>query len=140
MATEFSQSVKSADHSHSRIQALFLDVVGPLMGLLDNINKDNQIAVEDVEAAVKGTLTFMGNASSHCNTERTLILEEYNTDLVSFGQESDMFASATNTLFGPSFPEKAVEHLTQLKILQQARSVGPKTSQVFSKAPLQYAQ
>ena len=75
MAVEFSKSVKSADHLHSHIQALFLDTVGPLTGLLDDINKDNQIAVEDVEAAVKVALTFMGSASSHCNTKkRTLVL------------------------------------------------------------------
>jgi len=39
MATECSNSAKSAGQSEScRIQKLFLDAVGPLMGLLDNIN------------------------------------------------------------------------------------------------------
>jgi len=69
----------------------------------------------------------MGNASSQCNIKRrTLVLEEY---LVAFGQDSDLFSSATKTLFGPSFPEKAVEHLTQLKTLRQAQGGGPKASQ-----------
>ena len=112
-----------------------------LVGLIDNINKDSPIVVEDVEAAVKAALTFMGNASSQCNIERrTLILEEYNKDLVAFGQDSHLFSSATTTLFGPSFPEKAVEHLTQLKTLHQARGAGSKVSQGFSKAPSQYTQ
>ena len=94
-----------------------------------------------MEAAVKAALTFMGNASSQCNVERrTLILEEYNKDLVAFGQDSDLFSSATTTLFGLSFPEKAVEHLTQLKTLRQARGAGSKTSQGYSKAPSHYTQ
>ena len=66
MAMECSMSVKSAEQSHSHIQALFLDAAGPLMGQLDNINKNNPIVVE---AAVKAALTFMGN-SSQCNVER----------------------------------------------------------------------
>ncbi len=68
-----------------------------------------------MEGAVKAALTFTGNASSQCTSlRRTGILEEYNKDLVSFGQESGkLFASATNTLFGPSFPEKAAERIKQ---------------------------
>jgi len=39
--------------------------------------RDNQVAVENVETTVKAVLTFMGNASSYCNTERRrFILEE----------------------------------------------------------------
>ena len=42
-----------------------------------------------------------------------------------FGQESGkLFASATNTLFGPSFPEKAAEHIKQLQTLRQAWGSG----------------
>ena len=141
MAAESSKSVKSADQSQSRIQALFLDAVGPLTGILDSINKEEEIVIEDVEAAVKAALTFLGNASSQCNTDRrSAVLEEYNKDLMSFGQDSDLFSSATNTLFGPSFPEKAVEHLTQLKTLRQARGTGSKMNQGFSKAPSHYSQ
>jgi len=74
--------MKHADHSQSRIQALFLDAVGPLTGLLDSINKD-EIVVEDVEAEGRAAPTFLGNASSQCNTDRRLaILEEYNKDSV----------------------------------------------------------
>ena len=42
------------------------------------------------------------------------MLEECNKDLVSFAQDSDLFVLATATLFGPSFPEKSVEHLFKL--------------------------
>ena len=72
-----------------------------------------------------------GNASSHCTAlRRTNVLDEYNKDLLSFGQDSELFTSAT-TLFGPSFPEKAVEHLKQLHTLRQAGKAPE-----FSQGPL----
>jgi len=90
-----------------KIQALFLDAVGQLTQLLDGINKGQKLVIEDVEAAVKTALNLMGNASSHCTAlRRTNVLEEYNKDLVSFGQDSEFFISATATLFGSSFPKR----------------------------------
>ena len=47
MAVECSKSVKSTDYSQSHIQALFLDAIGPHTGLLDSINKEDEIIVED---------------------------------------------------------------------------------------------
>ena len=143
MAAECSKNLKSADTSLSRIQALFLDAVGPLSDLLDKVNNSTELSVEDMEGTVKAALTFIGNAFSQYTTlRRTGILEEYNKDLVSFSQESgELFASATNTLFGPSFPGKAAEHIKQLQTLRQARGGGTnKSNQVFSKAPLRYTQ
>jgi len=72
------------------------------------------MSIDDAEAAVKAVLNFIGSDSSHCNALRnTTMLEEYICIVVSFAQDSDLFTSATTTLFGPSFPEKAVEHLKQ---------------------------
>jgi len=62
-----------ADHLQSHIQALFLDAIGPLTGLLDSINKD------EIVVTGRAALTLLGNASSQCNTDRRLaILEEHN--------------------------------------------------------------
>ena len=90
IADECSKSVKTSDQSFSRIQALFLDAVGPLSGMLNSINKGTELAVEDVESAIKAALNFLGNASSQCTSlRRTGILREYNKDLVSYGLESN---------------------------------------------------
>ena len=143
MAVECSKNLKSVDTSLSRIQPLFLDAVGPLSELLDKVNYSTELSVEDMESAVKAALTFICNASSQCTTLcRTGVLEECNKDLVLFSQESgELFASVTNMLFGPSFPEKAAEHIKQLQTLQQACGGGTnKSNQVFSKAPPHYAQ
>ena len=88
-----------------------------------------------MEGIVKASLTFIGDASSQCTAlRRTGTPEEYNKDLVSFSQEyGEMFPSATNTLFGPSFLEKAVEHIKQLQTLRQVRGGRStnKSNQVF---------
>jgi len=142
MAAECSKGTKATDQVHFKIKALFLDAVGPLTQSLDGINKGQKLVIEDVEAAVKAALSLMANASSHCTAlRRTNVLEEYNKDFVSFGQDFELFTSATTTLFGPFFPEKAVEHLKQLQTLRQARSA-PKlvNNQNFPKAPLRYTQ
>lgn len=137
MAGECSKSLKSTDNSLSIIQTLFLDAVGPLSELLEKVNNGTEVSINDMEGAVKAALAFVGNASSQYTLlRRTGILEEYNKDLVSFGQESaELFVSATNTLFGPSFPEKAAEHIKQLQTLRPARGSGSKSNQVFFKAP-----
>ena len=129
-AMECSKSKKSADQKLSQIQALCLDTVWPFSGLLYDINKGTEVTLENMKGAVKAPLTFMGNASSQCTSLRRVgILEEYNKDLVSFSQESeDLFASATSTLFGPSFAEKAAEHLKQLQTLRQAKESSSKGS------------
>ena len=139
MTAECSKGTNAPDQVHSKIQALFLDAVTPLTQLLDGINKGQKLVIEDVEAAVKAALSLMGNASSHCTAlTKTNAFEEYNKDLVSFGQDSELFTSATTTLFEPSFPEKAVEHLKQLHTLRQARRA-PKTVN-FRKAHSWYTQ
>ena len=70
MAAECSKSTKSMDHTVSKIQTFFLDAMGPLTGLIDGINKGNEISIEDVKSEVKAALTLMGNVSSHCNANR----------------------------------------------------------------------
>ena len=117
MAAECSKSLKSADNSLSRIQALFLDAVGPLSGLLEKVNTGTEISVDDMEGAVKAALTFIGNASSQCTSlRRTGILEEYNRDLVSFGQVYPAKASSCPTILqrrskGPGSPLKSTDQV-----------------------------
>jgi len=95
MREDCSKSVKSTDSQLSEIQAHFLDAVGPLTGLLESINSDTELSIEDVERAIRAALSFLGNASSRCTSQRRLgVLSEYNRDLVSF---------ATRTSYTHSF-------------------------------------
>ena len=138
MKEDCSKSVRSSDSQLSEIQAHFLDAVGPLTGMLESINSGSVLNIEDVEQAVRAALSFLGNASSRCTSQRRLgILSEYNRDLVSFATESnELFSSATTTLFGPSFPEKAAAHIKQMQTLRNSRlPANPPKSQGFSKAP-----
>ena len=118
--------------------------MGPLTGVLETINSGTELAIEDVESAVKAALTFLGNASCRCTSIwRQGVLQDYNKDLVSYAAESDeLFSSATKTLLGPAFPEKAAAHLCQMKTLRDSKIPVPFKSkqQGFQKAPSQYSR
>ena len=94
----------------------------PLTGILESINGGTELAIKKVENAVKAALTFLGNASSRCiSIRRQGVLQDYNKDLMSFAAESDeLFSSATKTLLGPAFPEKAAAHLRQMQTLRNS--------------------
>ena len=144
IAGECSKSTKATDNLFSDIQAHFLDTVGPLTGIIEAINSGTELAIEDVETSVKAALSFLGNASHRCTSiRRQGVLQDYNKDLVSYAAESDeLFSSATKTLLGPAFPEKAANHLRQMQTLREAKSeVAPKQKQQgFQKAPSRYHQ
>ena len=53
IADECSKNTKSSDNTLSTIQALLLDVVGPLTAILESINQNKELSIEDVEGAVK---------------------------------------------------------------------------------------
>ena len=61
---------------------------------------------------------------------------------MAFAAESDkLFSSATKTLLGPVFPEKAAAHLRQMQTLRNSRilSGAPKSKQQgFQRAPSKY--
>ena len=101
IAAECSKSTKSTDLQLSRIPALFSDAVGHLIisGFIDNINKDTELAVDDVEGTVKAALMFLGNASSQCTSLRRVgTLEEHNKDLISCQESQDLLASTLGML------------------------------------------
>ena len=97
--------------------------MGPLTGILESINGGTELAIKEVESAVKAALTFLGNASSHCTSiQMQGILQDYNKDLMSFAAESDeLFSSVTKTLLGYAFPEKAAAHLQQMQTLRNSK-------------------
>ena len=133
IADECLKSTKSSNNTLSRIQALFLDKVGPFTAILEGINQYKELSIKDVEGTVKAALTFLHNASSKCTSLRRIgILHDYNKDLVSYGTESDeLFSSATTTLLGPLFPEKAAAHLNHLIVyLAQRGVVEPQAAQL----------
>jgi len=136
IAGECSKSTKATDNLFSDIQTYFLDVMGSLTGIIEAINSGTELADEDVETSVKAALSFQGNASRCCTSiRRQGVLQEYNK--VSYTAEFDgLFSSATKTLLGPAFPEKAANHLLQMQTLREAKSeVAPKQKQQgFQKA------
>ena len=90
-AGECSKSTKSNDNLFSDIQAHFLDALGPLTGILESINRGTELAIEEVESAVKAASPFqaMPSAVVYTSIQRQGVLQDYNKDLMSFAAESD---------------------------------------------------
>ena len=147
MSAECIPAVRTSDQSLARLQALMLDVVGPLTDLLERISrsipsegqedeKDQGLDLQVVEDSVQSALAFLGNAATQFSAyRRTKILEEYNKDLVSFSEEVEPdLQAAAPLLFGQSFTKQAADHLGQVEALRKVKGKGKK---VFSRPPLQ---
>ena len=119
---ECSKSIKMSNQSFSQIQALFLDVIGPLSEMLDSTNKGTKLAVEDIDDV----------SSQYTSFRRTGILKVYNKDLVFYGLESNELFSVTTTLQRPAFPQKAAVHLQQMQTLRNSQAVPSKIKQKAS--------
>ena len=119
---ECSKSTKSND-SFSPTFRCISRMLWAHTGILESINGGTELAIKEVESAVKAALTFLGNASSHCTSiQMQGILQDYNKDLMSFAAESDeLLSSVTKTLLGYAFPEKAAAHLQQMQTLRNSK-------------------
>ena len=86
MAAECFLAVRTSDQSLARLQALMLDVVGPLTDLRERISRsvpsegqedeeDQGLDLQVVEDSVQSALAFLGNAATQFSTyRRTKIL------------------------------------------------------------------
>ena len=83
---------------------------------------------------VQSALAFLGNIATKFSVYRRMkILQEYNTELVYFSEESEPeLRAATLLLFGQSFTKQAADHLEQVKVL---RKIKGKVRKVFSRSP-----
>ena len=147
MAAECVPAVRSSDQTLARLQALVLDVVGPLTDLLERINRsvpsegqedeeEQGVDLQSIGNSVQSALAFLGNAATQFSAyRRTKILEVYNKDLVSFSEEVEpALRAAAPLLFGQSFTKQAADHLGQVEALRKVKGKGKK---VFSRPPLQ---
>ena len=77
-------------------------------------------------------MAFLGNIATKFSVYRRMkILQEYNTELVYFSEESEPeLRAATLLLFGQSFTKQAADHLEQV-----LRKIKGKVRKVLSRSP-----
>ena len=103
MGSQCSKSTKSNDWSLSRIQALMLDTLAPLTEVMEQFNSEaEEVSSKVIAKAVEDAIKLLGNASSQMSLlRRTLVLQEYNKELVAWTQHrEDKFNEEAPALFG----------------------------------------
>ena len=133
---------KDGDRALSRLQALILDDVGPLTGLLE-LKQAGRLTPEAAVDAATQALRFMGNANSHISTERRKrVVGFLNKDLRPLAEEPERFESAAPFLFGKEFEKEAKDHVDSVKSLRKpTNGPPPQRSQFFRQGrPHNYAQ
>ena len=109
------------DKTLARLQALFLDIVGPLASILEDAEK----ATKKVTTAARTALRFAGNASVQMARERRRrAIAEMNPKLTELAEKDDIYESAAPMLFGDQFAKEAKEREEQLRCLDRASGRG----------------
>ena len=107
------ESVK-LDKSPARLQALFLDAVGPLTTILEEGEKGS-LTAEKATAAARMALRFVGNASVQMARERRKrAIAEINSELIELAEKDSIYEDASPMLFGDQFAKEAKEREDQL--------------------------
>ena len=125
-----SKSTKQADRSLAHIQALMLDVAGPISEALEQLNVTTEDDSEEIEldleklgATLEVAPTFLGNTSTQTsNLRRLKLMEDINKDLVPYTMDQEEhFIAQAPMLFGNQFMKNATEHWEQVKALRKVR-------------------
>ena len=119
-----SQEAAKMDKTLARLQALFLDIVGPLASILEDSEK-GELTIEKATIAAKTALRFAGNASvQKARERRRRAITEMNPKLTELAEKDDIYESAAPMLFGDRFAKEAKEREEQLRCLDRASGRG----------------
>ena len=124
MDTECQSGVKCTDTALARLQALTLDVIGPLSDLEKLAACGNSsLDLKVVEDTVQSALVLQGNTSTQFSMyHHTKVLEDFSKDLISFAEEREPeLRGAVPYLYGSAFTKQAADHLEQVETLQKAK-------------------
>ena len=118
--------VKTADTELARLQAFVLDPVGPLVEVLEGIDRET-ISAEDARSALSESLRLLGNASAQIShLRRKRVLKAVNPDIQDLADEDEPFAKASPYLFGSGFEARMKERAESVRLLKAAKPPPPK--------------
>jgi hypothetical protein len=129
-----SQESVKLDRALARLQAFFLDAVGPLTTILEEA-ENGRLTEETAITATRTALRFIGNASVQMARERRKrAISEMNDKLVELSEKDTIYEDASPMLFGNQFAKEAKEREEQLKCLDKASGRG-RGQNFFSRRP-----
>lgn len=119
LKTKLRKQCKDGDRPWARIQTLVLDVVGPIVHVLELLKHGN-VPNDAISKAVSQSLRFLGNATANISAERRYQVSAYlNGDLKALIEKEGNFKNATPLLFGKDFLSTAEEHTESVKALDK---------------------
>lgn len=118
------QETARLDRVLARIQALTLDVVGPLSTIIEQAEAGT-LTAERAVAAARMAIKFTGNASVQISRERRKkAILDMNPKLVDMAEKDAIFEDAAPELFGDKFAKEAKDREDQLRCLDRASGRG----------------
>lgn len=128
--------MKTNDSELTKLQALILDPVGPLVKLLHGLDNPDGFFPDEAHASISEAICLLGNASSHLSRLRCKkVLKSVNPDIHDLADEESLFKSAAPNLFGAGFETKMKEQAESLKLLSSSKAQPPPRS-FFTKVAL----
>ena len=128
MKSNVSKETKDADALAAKLQTLCMDVVAPLVHILEEVRKGT-LTPKVATKVAKIALSLLGNASAHQAKERMKTI--LNRDILPLAEEDDMFKEAPPLLFGDGFEKKMKEHIEAVCCLQKTTGRATDSGAVF---------
>ena len=106
----------------AKLQTLLLDVVAPLVHILETAHSGNLTVDTSVKVA-KLALRLLANASAHVSKERRKTsLKDLNRDLLTLIEDDEMFADVAPIFFGDGFKKTMKEHVEAMRCIRKTSS------------------
>ena len=110
-------SSKKEDRSLSRLQQFTMDSLGAMLSLQEQLMEEKPTDLKDMRAAVKTSITLLGNAVAHFNLERRkCVMKHLNKDLQPLVKGA--YPNRGPWLFGEDFGTKAKSMADSIKALK----------------------
>ena len=120
---------KQTDGDLQRIQALMLDMTGPLLELMKATESEAEEATRHPREMIEDVITLLGNAVGQTSkVRRKRILKACNPDVQDLADEEEVFGEALPNLFGQKFETKMKERAESVRLLRKGQSTQSGTS------------
>ena len=115
------KTARSYERFLSKLQQFSMDAMGPLIYLQEQMEAKTQADGDTLKAALRCSLTLLGNAAAHVSVERRrCIIKHLNSDLKPLAEAP--FPHGGPDLFGKSFGDRAKATADSIKALKGVQS------------------
>ncbi len=120
---------KSVESDLLHITTCTLDVIRPLVGIIEGVNS-GELTPADLQERAVDALSLLGNAVAHTSQiRRRRIIKVCNPDISSLAENKELYTKSPLMLFGEGFELKVKERAETLKVLHKNKPTFPQGGQ-----------